>query len=55
MDIKSIVREFISALDEEIDAIKRGKGGNVIRIFNGRFIRKISDLCFGLREAEKCL
>lgn len=39
-----IINEFIEALDEEIDAIKRGKGGSVVKIFNGRFLREVSGL-----------
>ncbi len=39
-----IVREFIQALNEEIEAIKSGRGGSVVKIFNGRFIREVSGL-----------
>jgi signal recognition particle GTPase len=38
-----IIQEFIQALDEEIDAIKKGKGGSIVKISNGRFIGKKSD------------
>jgi predicted RNA-binding Zn-ribbon protein involved in translation (DUF1610 family) len=38
------VQEFIQALDEEIEAIKRGKGGSVVKVFNGRFLRETSGL-----------
>ncbi len=37
-----IIDEFLQALDQEIKAIKRGRGGSVLKIFNGRFIREIS-------------
>lgn len=37
-----IIQEFIQALDQEIDAIKKGKGGSVVKIFNGRFLREVA-------------
>lgn len=37
-----LIDEFIIALDEEIKAIKAGKGGSVVRVFDGRFIREES-------------
>jgi KaiC/GvpD/RAD55 family RecA-like ATPase len=37
-------QEFIQALDEEIEAIKAGKGGSTVKVFNGRFIREMSGL-----------
>lgn len=40
----NIIQEFIQSLDEEIGAIKRGKGGSIVKIFNGRFLREISGL-----------
>jgi len=40
----TIIEEFIQALDEEIEAIKKGKGGSIVKIFNGRFLREISGL-----------
>lgn len=36
--------EFIKALSEEIEAIKAGKGGSMVRIFDGRFIRESSGI-----------
>lgn len=36
----NLITEFIQALDEEIAAIKAGKGGSVTRVFDGRFIRQ---------------
>jgi hypothetical protein len=39
-----LIGEFIQALDEEIEAIKKGKGGSVVKVFNGRFLREISGL-----------
>ena len=40
----TIIEEFIQALDEEIEALKRGRGGSIVKIFNGRFLREISGL-----------
>jgi hypothetical protein len=39
-----VIKEFIIALDQEIAAIKRGKGGSLVKVFNGRFLREISGL-----------
>jgi KaiC/GvpD/RAD55 family RecA-like ATPase len=35
-----LIAEFIEALDEEIAAIKAGKGGSTTRVFDGRFVRE---------------
>lgn len=32
------VQEFIKALEEEISAIKKGKGGSIVKVFDGRFL-----------------
>jgi broad-specificity NMP kinase len=40
----AIIKEFILALDEEIAAIKKGKGGSIVKVFNGRFLREVSGL-----------
>jgi superfamily I DNA and/or RNA helicase len=40
----TIINEFIIALDQEIAAIKKGKGGSVVKVFNGRFLREVSGL-----------
>ena len=40
----TIIKEFIVALDQEIAAIKRGKGGSIVKVFNGRFLREVSGL-----------
>lgn len=40
----TIIKEFIIALDQEISAIKRGKGGSLVKVFNGHFLREISGL-----------
>ncbi|MCL6477521.1 MAG: AAA family ATPase [Peptococcaceae bacterium] len=41
---KQLIPEFIQALQQEIDALKRGKGGSVVKVFNGRLIRETSGL-----------
>ncbi|MGO9018760.1 MAG: AAA domain-containing protein [Syntrophobacteraceae bacterium] len=40
----AIINEFIIALDQEIAAIKKGKGGSIVKVFNGRFLRDVSGL-----------
>lgn len=40
----TIIQEFIQSLDEEIEAIKSGKGGSVVKVFNGCFLREVSGL-----------
>lgn len=40
----AIINEFIIALDQEIAAIKKGKGGSIVKVFNGRFLREVSGL-----------
>jgi hypothetical protein len=37
---QSLIREFIQALAEEIEAIKQGKGGSIITVYDGAFIRR---------------
>ena len=37
---QSLIREFIQALAEEIEAIKRGGGGSIITVFDGVFVRR---------------
>lgn len=40
----AIIQEFMTALDQEIAAIKKGKGGSIVKVFNGRFLREVSGL-----------
>ncbi|MDO8750721.1 MAG: AAA domain-containing protein [Dehalococcoidia bacterium] len=40
----AIIAEFIQALDEEIEAVKKGRGGSTVKVFNGRFLREVSGL-----------
>ncbi len=51
----TIVKEFIQALDQEIAAIKRGKGGSIVKVFNGRFLREVSGLFVYLFHLENFL
>ena len=50
-----IIQEFIQALDEEIEAIKKGRGGSIITVFNGRLLRSISGLWVYLFNLENFL
>ena len=49
------IKEFITALDEEIAAIKRGKGGSIVKVFNGRFLREVSGLFVYIFNLENFL
>ncbi len=49
------IKEFIIALDEEIAAIKRGKGGSIVKVFNGRFLREVSGLFVYIFNLENFL
>jgi hypothetical protein len=37
---QALVREFMQALSEEIEAIKRGRGGSIITVYDGAFVRR---------------
>jgi superfamily I DNA and/or RNA helicase len=50
-----IIQEFIQSLDEEIEAIKHGKGGSIVKVFNGRFLREISGLFIYIFNLENFL
>lgn len=39
----TIISEFVAALDEEIVALKAGRGGGAAKVFNGKLIRKVSN------------
>lgn len=39
--MKQIISEFVSALDEEIATLKSGKGGNITKVFDGKFLREV--------------
>lgn len=49
------IHEFIEALDEEIEAIKRGRGGSVVKVFDGHFLRETSGLFVYLFHLENFL
>lgn len=51
----SILPEFIQALDEEIHALKKGKGGSITKVFNGRFLREVSGQFIYLFNLENFL
>lgn len=53
--LSPIVNEFIEALDQEIDALKKGKGGSVVKVFNGRFIRQTAGLFVYIFNLENFL
>jgi superfamily I DNA and/or RNA helicase len=40
----TIINEFIDALTIEIEALKKGKGGSIVTIYNGELIRQTLDL-----------
>jgi len=37
---QALIREFMQALAEEIEAIKKGKGGSIITVYDGSFVRR---------------
>ena len=39
-----IINEFIDSLAIEIDTLKKGKGGNVVTVYNGELIRQTLEL-----------
>jgi len=39
-DVQTLIREFMQALVEEIQAIKKGRGGSIITVHNGIFVRR---------------
>jgi len=41
---KQLIPEFIQALQQEIDALKKGKGGSIVKVFNGRLLRETSGI-----------
>jgi len=57
--VSQLTKELIQSLDEEIDALKNpsgvSRGGNVVKLFNGRFLREISGLNVYLFNLENFL
>ena len=39
-DEQALIREFMQALAEEIEAIKKGRGGSIITVYDGVFVRR---------------
>jgi hypothetical protein len=37
---QSLIREFMQALAEEIEAIKKGRGGSIVTVYDGSFVRR---------------
>jgi hypothetical protein len=54
-DEQALIREFIQALAEEIEAIKQGKGGSIITVYDGSFIRREGPFCVYIFSTESPL
>ncbi len=50
-----LIPEFVQALQKEIDALKKGKGGSTVKVFNGRLLRATSGLFIYLFHLENFL
>lgn len=50
-----LIKEFIQALQQEIDALKKGKGGSSAKVFNGHFLRESSGQYIYLFHLENFL
>lgn len=37
---RALIREFMQAPSEEIEAVKKGKGGSIITVYDGSFVRR---------------
>lgn len=51
----TIIQEFIQALDEEVGALKKGKGGKSVYLFNGKFLREFAGKFVYLFHLENLL
>lgn len=40
MNEQALIHEFMQALTEEIEAIKKGRGGSIITVYDGSFVRR---------------
>ncbi len=49
------VQEFIQALEEEISAIKKGKGGSIVKVFDGRFLTETAGFFVYMFHLENVL
>jgi superfamily I DNA and/or RNA helicase len=50
-----LIPEFIQALQQEINELKKGKGGSMVKVFNGRLLRESSGLYIYLFHLENFL
>jgi len=49
------IQEFVQALTDEIETIKRGGGGSILTVFDGRFVRQDGPLFIYVFSAENVL
>lgn len=40
LGVQALIKEFMQALTEEIEAVKKGKGGSVVTVYDGAFVRR---------------
>lgn len=52
---QELLREFVQALTDEIETIKRGGGGSIVTVFDGRFVRKDGPLFIYVFSTESAL
>lgn len=52
---QALIREFIQALAEEIEAIKQGRGGSIITLYDGAFVRREGPFCVYVFSTESPL
>ncbi|MDH7479216.1 MAG: AAA domain-containing protein [Syntrophomonadaceae bacterium] len=50
-----IIPEFILSLDKEIEALKKGRGGNFVKVFNGRLVKETAGLYIYIFHLENFL
>ena len=55
MKLSQVVHEFIQALKQEIEALKKRRGGNTVRALNGRFLRETGGMWFHHFQLESIL
>ncbi len=53
--LPQLAEELIQSLYEEIDALKNPRGGNIVKLFNGRFLRELSGFNVYLFKLENFL
>lgn len=52
---QALIREFMQSLAEEIEAIKQGKGGSIITVYDGSFVRREGPFCVYIFTTESPL